>query len=180
MNFRRYIENPLALYFYKKYFFFKMRNEATEEMALYEGEELLGLLFLHREGENQKFGSFGSEIFVSLMDWFQRTFFREEIGSYGRANEKMLESLKGRTTLYGEVLLLVANPKKRRSGIGSALLRELEKKYPGEFFYLFTDDGCDYPFYEKKGFSLEGKEQIEMELEGKKVPVMCLMYGKEM
>lgn len=52
----------------------------------------------------------------------------------------------------GEIAFLAADPDYQGKGIGSALLKALEKDEKGKLVYLYTDNACSYGFYEHRGF----------------------------
>lgn len=80
----------------------------------------------------------------------------------------------------GEMLFLAADPKREGQGIGTELLRELERREPGREIYLYTDSGCTWQFYEHRGFERREQEEIVMELGGKSVPLTCFLYRKRL
>lgn len=90
----------------------------------------------------------------------------------------MLEKYKKKNTPDGEIRFLAANPDLKVKGIGTMLLKELEKREKGKEIYLFTDDQCTYQFYEHRGFVKVGEESIELDL-AKKVSLKCLLYRKK-
>ena len=78
----------------------------------------------------------------------------------------------------GEIIFLAADPDCGIKGVGSLLLAELERLEKGKKVYLYTDNACTYQFYEHRGFSRVGEEEIILELDNKKVPLTCLLYSK--
>lgn len=46
--------------------------------------------------------------------------------------------------------------------------------------YLYTDNACTYQFYEHRGFIRVGEQQVELNLEKKKVPLICFLYAKKL
>lgn len=78
----------------------------------------------------------------------------------------------------GEILFLAANPDIGVKGIGSFLLKELEKREPGKKIYLYTDNACTYPFYEHRGFERSEEKDIVLDMGKKKVDLRCFLYSK--
>ena len=74
----------------------------------------------------------------------------------------------------GEIIFLAVNPKLHGRGIGSLLLAELEKREKSKRLILYTDDGCNYKFYEHKGFRKAGEETIHYS----DFPLRCFLYEK--
>ena len=64
--------------------------------------------------------------------------------------------------------------------MGTLLLGELARREAGREFYLYTDDGCTYAFYEHRGFERAGERDIVMHLNGKAVPLRCFLYRKRL
>jgi len=79
----------------------------------------------------------------------------------------------------GQILFLAANPDMKGKGIGTALLRELERRENGKTLYLYTDSGCTYQFYEHRDFDRVCEEQITVEIGTNSVPLTCMLYSKQ-
>ena len=78
----------------------------------------------------------------------------------------------------GEIIFLAADPDSKIKGVGSALLRALEKCIPGKTLYLHTDDACTYQFYEHHGFLRVEEQNIVLEMPKGKIPLKCFIYSK--
>ena len=80
-----------------------------------------------------------------------------------QADQKMLEDLRRR--FDGELVFFVLRREYRRRGIGSALLNsflEYMRANHCRSFYVFTDESCDFPFYDKRGFTRVGDEAVQL------------------
>ena len=80
----------------------------------------------------------------------------------------------------GEIAFLAADPDYQGKGIGSALLKALEKDEKGKLVYLYTDNACSYGFYEHRGFLKAEQRRIVLDLGKKQVPLTCLLYVKRL
>ena len=87
-------------------------------------------------------------------------------------------ALRVASKLDGEIIFLAANPEVRVSGIGTALLGGLERREKGKRVFLYTDDLCTYQFYEHRGFERAGEVPSELDMHGRKVPLLCLLYTR--
>jgi hypothetical protein len=54
-------------------------------------------------------------------------------------------------------------------------LASLEK---GKHIYLFTDSGCTYPFYPRRGFEEVDRKEITLINHGKATPLTCFLFSK--
>jgi len=179
MHFNTYIDNPFILKLYGRYFWYLELINATQVIACYYGNELAGVLIADIQGEVKYHKSFSKNCYVKFIEFIQKHFFKESVGIYDEINKKMLTEYKKYNKPDGEIRFLSANPDLKIKGIGTFLLEELEKREKGKEIYLFTDDQCSYQFYEHRDFDRIGEEDIELELDKKKVPLKCLLYRKK-
>lgn len=179
MNFNDYLESRLGLWLYGRYFWDLELTNATQVIAAYMGDELAGVLLADIKGEKKAYRSFGKTLYVRFVNLIQRIFFKEGVGPYDKANSEMLAEYKRHNSPDGEIRFLAADPHIKAKGIGTLLLGALEKREKGRQIYLFTDDRCTYQFYEHRGFDRVGERDIEMEMNGRIVPLKCLLYSKK-
>lgn len=59
--------------------------------------------------------------------------------------------------------------------VGSLLLAEVERREKGKRVYLFTDDFCTYPFYERREFFRVGEKEIAVD---GGAGMKCMLYVK--
>ena len=78
-------------------------------------------------------------------------FAKESKGAYETANEQNACSIFKEAFTRWRDHFLAANPDLKKKGIGTKLLTEFEKERK-EKKYSFTDSGCTYQFYERRGF----------------------------
>lgn len=180
MHFDRYVDNPLALRLYGRYFLYLELERATQVLAAYMGDKLVGVLMADMKHEPKQYSSFWRSLYVKVFKGLMKLVVRGGPDVYDTANQAMLKQFTSRTKPDGEICFLAADPTIQGKGIGSKLLDELVRREKGKLIYLYTDDNCTYQFYEHKGFERSEEKAIEMELGGKTVPLTCLLYSKQL
>lgn len=178
MHFEKYMENNFLLQAYGRYFWYLEYTNATQVIAAYEQDELLGVLVADMKDEPKPYKSFWKELYVKIIDIVQKIFFGG-IMSYNEANKEMFEKYTENYKPDGEIRFLAANPNGKIKGVGTCLLNELSKREMGKEVYLFTDTNCTYQFYERRGFERAGEKEIVLELSDD-VGLKCLLYRKKL
>lgn len=179
MHFDEYLKNNFLLKAYGRYFWYLEYTNATQVIAAYEGDELLGVLVVDMKDKPKPNKSLLKSIYIGLVDFIQRLFFGGGVMPYNDANKEMFAEYKKEYSPDGEIRFLAANPDSKTKGVGTFLLNELVKREQGKEIYLFTDTNCTYQFYEKRGFERVGEKEIVLELSGD-VDLKCLLYRKQL
>ena len=177
MHFHIYFQSDFMTWMYGKYFFYSETLRATQQIAAYDGDHLLGILIAHIDGEPRQGRSFRMAAYVWMFEAISRIFFRGSAGEYSAACDDMLESYLASNARDGEIVFLAADPNCGRKGIGTALLGELARREKGKTITLFTDDQCSFSFYEHRGFRLMEERNIVLKLK-KPIPLRCMLYAK--
>ncbi len=178
MHFDWYMDSRLLLNLYGRYFWYLELLQATQIIAAYAGDEFAGVLLAKVKGEEKQYHSFWKSVYVKAVEYIQKRFCRESVGVYDKANAEMYLKYSETHSPDGEIVFLAAVPGIAVKGIGSKLLSELECRETGKEFYLYTDDACNYQFYEHRGFERACERKIVLNFEGKRVPLQCLLYSK--
>ena len=178
MHFEEYLKNKFFLNAYGRYFWYLEYTNATQVIAAYEGDELLGVLLADIKGEKKPYKSFGKELYVKFINIIQNLFFGGII-PYNEANRKMFDKYTEHYTPDGELRFLAANPKSKAKGIGTFLLNELVRRESGKEIYLYTDANCTYQFYEHRGFERVGEQRIVFEPSGGG-DLKCFLYRRKL
>lgn len=178
MNFNQYLENRFLLQLYGRYFWYLELTNATQILAAYMGDDLVGVLLADVKTEKKKIKSFWMSVYIKIFNLLQNLFSSLDI--YEEANQTMLKEYQKHHLLDGEIKFLAADPQYKGKGIGSFLLSALEKLVTGKTLYLFTDNHCTYQFYEHRGFQRVGEKEIVLDFKIKKVPLTCFLYQKKM
>jgi ribosomal protein S18 acetylase RimI-like enzyme len=177
MNLNRYCKYAHELYFYSRYYFYMELLKATQVLAAYEDDKLLGILLAQMKNESKKVNSFWLKTFVNSMNFVTNTFYKGE-SLYNNTNKEMLDEYMKNNEPDGEILFFGVDKNARGKGIGTLLLKELEKIEKGKKIYLYTDSDCTYQFYEKRGFSREQERNIDFLIHGKPLPLTCFLFSK--
>lgn len=177
MQFNRYLNNKIFLNLYGRYFWYLELTNSTQIISAYIGEELVGVLLANVEGE-KKYKSFSKSLYIKIYSFFQNILYKEGVGMYNEANKEMFEKYKKTNNPNGEIKFFAVNPNIKGKGIGSKILDEFERREKGKQFFLFTDEGCSYQFYEHKGFERVGEKDILLDLNDKRVNFKCFLYSK--
>lgn len=180
MNFNKYVDNPLSLYLYGRYFLYLELECATQVFAAYMGNQLVGVLIADMKNETKLYSSFWRKLYVKIIQFFMTVLTKGNSDIYDRTNKIMLEKYQKKANPDGEICFFAVDPTIQGKGIGTMLLDELDKKEKGKLVYLYTDDNCTYPFYEHKGFNRVEEKEIMMEIGGKTVPLVCMLYSKRL
>lgn len=178
MHLDLYLKNRLLLNLYGRYFWYLETNRATQIIAAYEGDTLAGVLLAEIKGEPKKYYSNWRAVYVKIVDFVQRVFFKESAGLYDSINQEMIAEYKQTHSPDGEIIFLAANPDVKVKGIGTMLLNELANREKGKEVYLYTDNACTYQFYEHRGFDKVGEKDVVLDFGENKVPMTCLLYSK--
>lgn len=179
MHFDEYMKNNLILHAYGRYFWYLEYTNATQVIAAYDQDVLLGVLIADMKNEPKPYRSFWKELYVKIIDIVQNTFFGSGVMPYNQANKEMFAKYAGHYQPDGEIRFLAADPDSKIRGVGSYLLNELSRREAGREIYLFTDTNCTYQFYEKKGFERVGEKEIVLGLSDA-VDLKCLLYRKKL
>lgn len=180
MHFDWYLDNKILLNLYGRYFWYLELNRATQVIAAYVGDRMVGILLADMKGEEKKYRSLGRFLYVKIFDFLQKKLYKDGAGLYEETTKQMLKEYLKQNKPDGEIIFLATDPKAKMRGIGSMMLLELEKREPGKTVYLYTDDACAYQFYEKRGFDRVCETEIELDMKTKKVPLKCFVYSKKL
>ncbi len=162
---------------YGRYFLYMEMQRATRLIAAYEDGKLTGLIMADIEGEKKRYGSFGRKLYILTSQFLMGLMMGNGTNSYGDANEEMLNAYRKRSAPDGEIGFLAVDPDLQNHGTGTRLVKALQKQLPDKELYLYTDDNCTYQFYDHRGFTLEETRKITMDLQGKQVPLTCMLYS---
>lgn len=90
----------------------------------------------------------------------------------------MLEEYQDSHQPDGEIIFLAADPAAKIKGVGTALLRELERREAGKTVFLHTDNACTYQFYEHRDFECVVEKDIVLDMGKRMVPLTCFIFSK--
>lgn len=179
MQFSRYVDNKVALSLYGRYFMYLELERASQVIAAYMGDRLVGILMADVKDEPKMYSSFWRKLFIKLFKYIMSVVVKGGHDIYDDANKAMFNEYTKKADPDGEVCFLAADPTVQGKGIGTLLIDELSRREKGKLIYLYTDDNCTYQFYEHKGFERSAEKEIKMELGGKTIHLICLLYSKQ-
>lgn len=122
MRFDEYLKNNFILKAYGRYFWYLEYTNATQVIAAYDQDELLGVLLVDMKGEPKLYQSFWKGLCVKIIDVIQNVFFRGGVTPYNKANREMYAKYTERYKPDGEIRFLAANPDGHVKGVGTYLL----------------------------------------------------------
>ncbi len=175
-----YVSDKVTLNLYARYFLGMELNRATRAYGAYDDGKFVGVLLVDMNNKPKKYHSGWRAAYIRFFDWLQHLAVGDGVETYDKANQEMFCDFCKKNTPDGEIVFLAADPNSKIKGIGTALLSALEKDEQGKLVYLYTDNACTYQFYEHRGFSRAGEQQVELNLKKKKVPLTCFLYAKKL
>lgn len=178
MHFDWYLNSPLLLKLYGRYFWYLEMSRATQILAAYVDGSFVGVLLAEIYGEPVKHRSVLEKIYVKQVDIIQKIFFKGGAGVYEDITKAQAEKHKRTSQPDGELIFLAADPDAKVKGVGTALLNGLIELEKGKRVYLHTDDACTWQFYERRGFECVDKKEIVLEMPKGRVPLKCLLYSR--
>ena len=173
-NFRDYCQG-IDLYFYSKYVFYNQLLKATRIYSAYDNDKFVGFLLVEINDEKKKVENFWMKLFVKTIETIIIILYGTK--GYYSANKIIYDEYTKTNKPNGEILLFVVDPKMKGKGIGTLLLKEMEKDLKNKEVFLYTDIGCTYQIYEHRGFTKE--QEIEYFDEFKKGLMKCFLYSKK-
>ena len=177
MHFDHYIKRARLQRAYARHFWLSSKMNATEQIALYAGDTLAGVLLARMDGEAAVGITPAQRVFVRTVDAVLHVFSRHLEGTYRRANERLLARFLQRREAAGEITFLAVNPAFKRQGVGRRLLGELALRQAGKRIIVFSDTGCDCGFYDHMGFVKEESEVVALECSTGRVELPCFLYS---
>lgn len=175
-----YATSKLELYFYSKYCWYIELIKATRAIGAYSGGRLIGVLLVDMKNEPKVFASFFRRIFVRISEFLIEKFYGDTAGIYEKANEEMLGSLLEKECPDGELNFFAIHPDITGQGFGTLLLNELQQLESGKLIYLFTDSGSAWQFYQRRGFSESGRQDVTLNVNGQDLPLTCFLFSKRL
>ncbi len=178
MNLDWFTNNDRELYVYSRHYFYYELIKATVALGAYDGDTLVGFLLADMNDQPKVFRSFRYRLFVRIVTFIIDSAYKDASVPYDEANEEMVGAYKASHPLDGELSFFAVDPKAMGNGIGTLLLNELASLHKGKHIYLFTDSGCTYSFYPRRGFAEVGRKEITLNNHGKVTPLTCFLFSK--
>lgn len=107
-------------------------------------------------------------------------FHRKAYSGQGNIHQAYGDLIRDRRNQYDGVLtLFIVQEKFQGLGIGKELLRAVQEYWKGQgtsSSYLYTDDTCNYVFYEHMGFTRANERKVDILRNGKKDELDVYLY----
>lgn len=178
MHLNWYTNNNFELYIYSKYFWYLEVSRATRALGAYMGDKLVGVLLVDIDNQPKIFNSIGYRLFIKFSSFIINLLYKNASNTYDNANKEILEKFKKNNETDGELNFFAVDPTIKGKGIGTLLLKELEKKEKGKQIYLYTDTGSTYQFYLHRGFIESGRKDVQIKIGNREVPLTCYLFSK--
>lgn len=182
MDLKRYFSNnekSKLLKVYGKYFFYLELLQATKVICAYEDNNLVGILLANMKGEKKSVRSIFKWLYVKTVVLIMNIFYKNTASVYDKANQEMFAKYRETNNPDGEIIFLASDPNYLGKGVGTFLLKELQRLEKNKTVYVYTDDQCVYQFYEHRGFIKEGEKDIIMEFDTD-VNLKCMLFSKKL
>ena len=178
MHFDWYIDQKWIQKLYGKYFLYSELLNATNIYTAYYGDDFAGLMLVNLRNYPKAYHSLAKSLYVKFFDFLERKS-GNEADIYDMTNDMMLERYEKGNVVDGEISFLAANPSLKIKGVGRFLLHCVEQDLQNKKLYLYTDDACNYGFYEHMHFNRDEAESIILKLPKGDIPIDCFFYTKE-
>ena len=178
MHLTWYASNKVELYLYSKYFWYLEISRATKALGAYMDNKLVGVLLVDINNEPKFFHSLWYNGFMKFATFLINIGYKDASSAYDGANKELLEEYLKNHETDGEINFFAVAPSINGKGIGTMLLKELEKQETGKQIYLYTDTGSTYQFYLHRGFEEIGRKDISLAINKKELPLTCFLFGK--
>ncbi len=130
-------------------------------------EEILKLQYLAYQSEAKLFGNMDipplKQTIEEVYDEFQKGTILKAVDDGGSIIGSVRAYEDGGTVYIGKLMM---HPSKQGQGIGTQLLLEMEKQFPGQRYELFTSTRSEknIALYQKLGYKIFDEEQVTEEL----------------
>lgn len=181
MHLTRYTSNKVELYFYSLYVLFLELTKSSQVHGAYIENNLVGILFARFKGEEAEFTSPIYKIYCALIEQASKWLgYEDAVSTYNTANQQMLAEFKKHHQPDGEITFLAVDPKLKSKGIGTVLLKDLERMNKGRFIYLYTDSSSTFQFYLKRGFDIAGQKELKLPISGESQLLTSYLFSKKL
>ncbi|MCQ2056492.1 MAG: GNAT family N-acetyltransferase [archaeon] len=172
MHLSWFVKNHSAQHISDRLYWYSCAFKATQIIAAYEEDRFLGVLAASIYGEKSCYhnplGRILSKLISPIISLFELDDDWNDI-CYEMYNEYTKDNSPD-----GEILFFVTSPNVR--GIGSLLLSEFRRRNNGKIVFLYTDEGCNYGFYDHVGFKRMIEKSITLKIRKKTRNLKCFLY----
>lgn len=182
-NLDEYINDNFLLTQIKLHYVYSCLAEATYINVAEIDSKIVGIIMGNSSNDWKFFKHIHFIMFFIIYElklWLLSYKYKEELFSYRRIHliYKNLLS-KHKDEFDGVLTLFLVDEHYRKIGIGYKLLNNLLiylKKQKTKKIYLYTDNTCNYIFYEKNGFKRIEEDNLSILKRGKKINMTIFLY----
>lgn len=176
MHLDRYVGNKIELSIYSRLATYEAYDQANIALGAYHNDTLLGFIFVRLLDEScHRLNRFQKLYVKTINKIISMSSYEGTADNYDQANKQMYD-LYASQKPNAEISFFAVDPKNTGQHIGSRLLTQIEKLLPGKLIYLYTDSGCNYPFYFKRGFDAFATRDIKLPPNG--LSLTCFLLSK--
>lgn len=178
-----YITNNSLLKTIKLHYVYGCLAEATYINIAEIDNKIVGIIMGNSSNDWKFFRQIHFIIFFMMYElklWLLSYQYKEELASYRRIQQIYKNLLsKHKDEFDGVLTLFLVDEYYRKIGIGYKLLNNLLiylKKQKTKKIYLYTDNTCNYIFYEKNGFKRIEEDNLSTLKRGKEFNMTIFLY----
>ncbi len=180
----QYVADEKILALVKKMYLYScLAEKKYDQVAVYDGH-ITGVIMGASKQDKNKTAQLSiltnalKMAYYTMFIWFKT---RNKKGGLNEVNRAYRTLIKGIETNFDGVLTLFAVKDTMRGlGIGKELLFKLNDYYSEhdtQRIYLYTDDTCNYGFYEHMGFDRLKTEQVTVKRSAQEKKMDVFLYG---
>lgn len=174
---RKFLDSTLTLYLQSC-----ILDSSFSKVALKDGN-VIGVILGSASNDKNRLKK-PHNILISLYSIFKLTLSswknREVVKSFIKINKTYKEIISGKNDDFeGALQLFIVSEKSRGLGIGKTLLNQLleyMKEMSIKSFYLYTDDRCNYKFYDRQNFNRINEKEISFNSFNQKLNIFLYSY----
>lgn len=175
-----YVNDKKLLVIVKKMYLSSCLSEQKFNMVAVREGEIVGIIMGGSKNDKFKLSNILNVLkmlYYGTLLWFK---IRNKKGGFNEINRAYSELIAGmKDDLDGVLTLFAIKEDMRGLGIGKELLSRLNEYYLAhntKRIYLYTDDTCNYGFYEHMGFERPKEKQVTVWRNNKKEKLDVYLY----
>lgn len=172
MHLSWFVKNHFVQHISDKLYWYSNAFKATQIIAAYEKNRFLGVLVASINGEKTCYHNPLGYILFKLASPLISLFELDD--GWSATCHEMYDEYTRDNSPDGEILFFVTSPSVK--GIGSLLLSEFRHRNNGKSVFLYTDEGCNYGFYDHTGFKRLTEKSITLKIGQEIRSLKCFLY----
>lgn len=183
-GFRRFTKNKHVLKSISSFYLSSVIQQSTYSLVAIRNHELVGVIFGRHDTQpflkhsiKDKLVSYFDFVKIILLSLFHLKAVKQAL-KFDHAYKKLY--LECNKKFSGEITTLIVSKSHQGFGIGKSLFHSFYDyllKTKATSFFLYTDSGLSYGFYEKQGMIREGETPITLKIKPKKEKISVYLYS---